>query len=154
MAPSSPKSEGRSRTGRAAASAPVSLTDRIELTLQSRGLRETIESVVIAVVLALLFRTFVAEPFVIPTGSMATELQGRHQHVDCPICEFPYRLGASREKPENFIIGDVFLGSCPQCGFIACTRPEVEKIARRFREGHRGHVQIPELSTVPLLVFS
>ncbi|MDP7301684.1 MAG: S26 family signal peptidase, partial [Pirellulaceae bacterium] len=45
--------------------------------------RETIESVVVAVVLAFLFRAFVAEAFVIPTGSMAPTLQGRHLDIYC-----------------------------------------------------------------------
>ncbi|REK23858.1 MAG: S26 family signal peptidase [Planctomycetota bacterium] len=98
--------------------------------LQSRSVRETVESVVIAVVLAFLFRTFVAEPFVIPTGSMAPTLQGRHQQVDCPVCKFSYRIGASEERPEDRPSGDVFLGTCPQCGFVACTKPEVEKATR------------------------
>ena len=40
------------------------------------GVRETIESVVIAVLLAFMFKTYEAEAFVIPTGSMAPSLQG------------------------------------------------------------------------------
>src|SRR5438067_1059753 len=40
--------------------------------------RETIESIVVAFVLAFLFRTFEAEAFVIPTGSMAPTLYGQH----------------------------------------------------------------------------
>ena len=35
------------------------------------AIRETIESIVVAFVLAFLFRTFEAEAFVIPTGSMS-----------------------------------------------------------------------------------
>ena len=40
------------------------------------GGRETVESVVVAFVLALLFRSFEAEAFVIPTGSMAPHAHG------------------------------------------------------------------------------
>jgi hypothetical protein len=50
------------------------------------GWRETVESIAMAVILALLFRGFVAEAFVIPTGSMAPTLQGRHKDVQCPKC--------------------------------------------------------------------
>jgi len=50
--------------------------------VQSHAWRETIESIVIAFVLAFLFRTFEAEAFVIPTGSMAPTLMGRHKDVD------------------------------------------------------------------------
>ena len=50
------------------------------------GWRETVESVAMAIILALLFRGFVAEAFVIPTGSMAPTLMGRHKDVKCPEC--------------------------------------------------------------------
>ena len=43
---------------------------------RSVAVRETIESIVVAFVLAFLFRTFEAEAFVIPTGSMSPSLQG------------------------------------------------------------------------------
>src|ERR1700676_3426555 len=51
-------------------------------------IRETIESIVIAFILAFLFRTFEVEAFVIPTGSMATTLMGRNLDLDCPQCGF------------------------------------------------------------------
>lgn len=65
------------------------------------GLRETIESIVIAFVLAFLFRTFEAEAFVIPTGSMAPTLMGRHYDTNCPKCGFPIKIGASEENIED-----------------------------------------------------
>jgi signal peptidase I len=61
------------------------------------GMRETIESVVVAFVLAFLFRTFEAEAFVIPTGSMAPTLMGRHKDLTCEKCGYPYRVSASDE---------------------------------------------------------
>src|SRR5215218_3992690 len=64
-------------------------------------IRETIESIVIAFVLAFLFRTFEAEAFVIPTGSMAPTLQGRHKDVVCPECGYSYRVSASEEESED-----------------------------------------------------
>ncbi len=60
-----------------------------------RTIRETIESIVVAFVLAFLFRTFEAEAFVIPTGSMAPTLQGRHKDLICPKCGTHYRVSAS-----------------------------------------------------------
>src|SRR6187431_2964313 len=62
------------------------------------GWRETVESVAMAVILALLFRGFVAEAFVIPTGSMAPTLQGRHKDVECPQCHIWYQATASEER--------------------------------------------------------
>jgi signal peptidase I len=63
----------------------------------ARTLRETVESVAIAFILAFMFRTFEAEAFVIPTGSMAPTLQGRHKDIVCPQCGYEYRTGASEE---------------------------------------------------------
>jgi signal peptidase I len=59
--------------------------------------RETVESVAMAVILAFLFRAFVAEAFVIPTGSMAPTLMGQHKDITCPECGYEYQAGASIE---------------------------------------------------------
>src|SRR4051794_18494886 len=45
--------------------------------------REVCETIVFVVVLVLILKTFVAEAFVIPTGSMATTLLGYHRDVVC-----------------------------------------------------------------------
>ena len=66
-----------------------------------RTIRETVESIAVAFVLAFLFRTFEAEAFVIPTGSMAPTLQGRHKDVVCPQCHFRYRVSASSEEDDQ-----------------------------------------------------
>jgi signal peptidase I len=88
----------------------------------SSAVRETIESIVIAFVLAFLFRTFEAEAFVIPTGSMAPTLLGRHKEVACPGCEFTYTVSASDEVSEDGRArprGPVLEATCPMCGFTA-----------------------------------
>lgn len=59
--------------------------------------RETVESIVVAFILAFLFRAFVAEAFVIPTGSMAPTLMGAHKDLTCEICGQPYQASASSE---------------------------------------------------------
>ena len=59
--------------------------------------RETVESIVVAFVLALLFLSFEAEAFVIPTGSMAPTLMGRHRDLVCETCGDDYRVGCSKE---------------------------------------------------------
>src|SRR5215210_2241409 len=68
---------------------------------QDGGWRETVESVAMAIILALLFRGFVAEAFVIPTGSMAPTLLGRHKDVKCAECGQWYKTGASREWDQD-----------------------------------------------------
>eukprot|EP00913_Durusdinium_trenchii_P008820 g8286.t1 len=85
------------------------------------GWRETIESVVVAFILAFLFRSFEAEAFVIPTGSMAPTLRGRHKEVTCEKCKFRFAVGASDEveqpgylKPDQRIEDAV----CPNCRYV------------------------------------
>ena len=78
----------------------------------SAAVRETVESVVIAFVLAFLFRTFEAEAFVIPTGSMAPTLMGQHKDFECPSCGYRYQVGASEQDGRT---PDVLEGTCPMC---------------------------------------
>lgn len=68
---------------------------------QSVAIRETIESIVVAFVLAFLFRTFEAEAFVIPTGSMSPSLQGQHKDVNCTACGYRFRTTASTEGEDR-----------------------------------------------------
>ena len=78
--------------------------------------RETIESIAFAFVLALLFRTFVAEAFVIPTGSMAPTLFGRNKDVVCEECHLKYEVGASDElDEEGYLVRRVDESICPNC---------------------------------------
>lgn len=81
-------------------------------------MRETMESIAFAFVLALLFRSFVAEAFVIPTGSMAPTLYGRNKDVVCPACGHNYAIGASDElDDETFLIPmrRIDQSMCPNC---------------------------------------
>lgn len=56
------------------------------------GVKETIESILIAFILAFVFRAFVVEAFVIPTGSMATTLMGAHMNFTCTDCGYSWRV--------------------------------------------------------------
>ncbi|MBM4020903.1 MAG: signal peptidase I [Planctomycetes bacterium] len=82
--------------------------------------RETVESIVVAFVLALLFRSFEAEAFVIPTGSMAPTLMGRHRDLVCDTCGDDFRVGCSKELDEATCRLDprsfVRQVRCPTCG--------------------------------------
>ncbi len=82
--------------------------------------RETFESIVVAFVLAFLFRTFIAEAFVIPTGSMAPTLFGRHKDIVCPECQHHFEVGASEELDHDegvFLLRRITLATCPNCRF-------------------------------------
>src|SRR4051812_34858160 len=67
----------------------------------SKTMRETVESIVVAFVLAFLFRTYEAEAFVIPTGSMSPALLGQHKDVRCLECGYTFRTTASSEGEER-----------------------------------------------------
>lgn len=86
--------------------------------------RETVESIAMAVILALLFRGFVAEAFVIPTGSMAPTLMGRHKDVVCPQCHLRYQVSASIEenegRPTDRYVASV---TCPICRYTPALSP-------------------------------
>ncbi len=98
--------------------------------IRSPGVRETFESVLIAILLALLFRFFEAEAFVIPTGSMAPDLQGQHIDVECPECGFHYLAGASAGG-ENQTRPIKTVG-CPMCRFDLELRPYQDRQHRPF----------------------
>ncbi|MEX0612949.1 MAG: signal peptidase I, partial [Pirellulales bacterium] len=99
--------------------------------VQTHAVRETVESIVIAFVLAFLFRTFEAEAFVIPTGSMAPTLMGRHKDVDCPKCGYRYQVSASEEDSDNIhrARADTIAGMCPICNYVLPMRPNLPQDA-------------------------
>lgn len=82
-------------------------------------MRETVESIVVAFVLAFLFRTFEAEAFVIPTGSMAPTLMGGHRDVICPKCGFEYQVSDSEQQENAPKKAEVEGGMCPMCRYPA-----------------------------------
>jgi signal peptidase I len=90
------------------------------------AIREMVEAVVIAFALAFFVRTFEAEAFVIPTGSMAPTLMGRHKDVTCAKCGYPFQVTASGEvdartgRPTN---QEVVAGTCPICRFTMDLAP-------------------------------
>jgi len=85
------------------------------------GFRETIEAVAIAFILAFVFKTFEAEAFVIPTGSMAPTLYGRHKEVHCTGCGLNYTIGASQEiDQESGVLNPgsrLTNSNCPNCRY-------------------------------------
>jgi signal peptidase I len=96
-------------------------SDESAAALRPSATRETIESIVVAFILAFLFKTFEAEAFVIPTGSMAPTLLGRHKDMKCPQCGFRFTLGASDEveSETDYLMPDMRIRSavCPNCRY-------------------------------------
>jgi len=122
------------------------------------AIRETIESVVVAFVLAFLFRTFEAEAFVIPTGSMAPTLMGRHKDLECPECGYQFQVSASDEvnQSTNALRGPghrVRGCTCPICRYDMSIDPDkarsfkgdrilVGKFAYQFSDPERWDVAV------------
>jgi signal peptidase I len=83
------------------------------------GHRDTVEAIVVAFILALVVRGFEAQAFVIPTGSMAPTLMGRHKELACPQCGFTYSVNASQEAEPRSAPQTVYSGLCVNCRYHA-----------------------------------
>lgn len=86
-----------SATATVPAPTPAGLSKPASPTEPKDVYREVAETVVFVVVLVLLLKTFIAEAFVIPTGSMATTLWGYQKYVTCPNCGYSFPVNASNE---------------------------------------------------------
>jgi len=71
--------------------------------------RPTIEFLLLMLVSVLLFRTFAAEAYIVPTGSMAPTLLGMHREVACPRCGLRFPVGMDEQGHSGRAI-------CPNCG--------------------------------------
>jgi signal peptidase I len=81
------------------------------------AVREILETVVFVIVLVLLLKSFAAEAFVIPTGSMAESLWGYQKVVDCPSCGYQFPVNCSSEvDPQQDAPPVAVTGcTCPNC---------------------------------------
>src|SRR4051794_32892836 len=75
----------------------------------SGPVRQTIEFLVILALCIMLFRTFAAEAYIVPTGSMAPTLLGHHSELVCPNCGFRFAVGRDDEGRGGRPV-------CPNCG--------------------------------------
>src|SRR5580700_5393508 len=111
--------------------APASAASKPSATTGS-GIKDTIESILVAFVLAFVFRAFVVEPFVIPTGSMAPTLLGANMRFTCPDCGYTFEVGyPSNGDPDDTSVPRyamiergpqtgrprTFNIVCPNCGY-------------------------------------
>jgi signal peptidase I len=107
--------------------------------------RQTIDLVVVLCLGVLLFRTFTAEAYVVPTGSMAPTLLGHHHELKCPNCDYLFVIGLDEEgNPPRAI--------CPNCGrngfdrqpTMECSgdRVLVQKYVYDFRRPRRWEVAV------------
>ena len=86
---------------------------------QADGVREIIETIVFVVVLVLLLKSFAAEAFVIPTGSMAETLYGYQRIITCPQCgrEFPVNCSSEVDPSQGAKAEPITGCTCPGCRY-------------------------------------
>jgi signal peptidase I len=105
---------------------------------EREGFKETIESIVVALILAFVFRAFIVEAFKIPTGSMAPTLNGAHGTVVCADCGWEFAYGL-RDTGESQRGGNVTPDSrviCPNCNHVN-SNLAVSDTARNAEAGDR-----------------
>jgi len=83
----------------------------------SSSIKETVISILIAFAMAFVFRGFVIEPFLIPTGSMAPTLMGAHLRITDAANGYTWPAG-----PHNYGNGDVQNPPLLQTN-ISCAEP-------------------------------
>lgn len=91
---------------------PPALTEAesvVKPTVKEDSLKETFESIVIAFILAFVFRAYIVEAFIIPTGSMAPTLLGAHLDLRSPHSGYRYTTNAPSK-------GNVALPEMPHSG--------------------------------------
>lgn len=104
---------------------PATTPDRDKKHERRDSPREIAETIVFVTVLVLLLKTFVAEAFVIPTGSMAETLYGIQRMVVCDQCRFRFPVNCSAEvdPPSGRLPSEITGCFCPNCmNPIAWTR--------------------------------
>jgi signal peptidase I len=111
---------GRARADSQKAQATAGAPAPSERNGKSRSGRESIESFVIVFVSFLIW-SLEAEGFVIPTGSMAPTLMGRHKEIACPQCGYTFTVNADREVESSGRAASsgrrVEFGTCENCRF-------------------------------------
>ena len=87
---------------------------------EPEGVKETAESIIVALILAFVFRAFIVEAFVIPTGSMAPTLYGAHGTLICQDCgfEFAYGLRDLDDNRRTVQVRGNSRATCPNCNHI------------------------------------
>lgn len=101
-------------------------------------MKETIESILVAFILAFMFRAFIVEAFVIPTGSMAPTLLGAHLNYTCEDCGYEFEVNyqsseadeddvaipasarlrtPQRDRAGNPVFDKTYRIHCPNCGY-------------------------------------
>jgi signal peptidase I len=127
--------------------APSRVSTHVPEKDRSRSLvaRQTVEFLVLLSLAILLFRTFAAEAYIVPSGSMAPTLLGDHAEIVCSDCGFRFALGLDEDRWSSKPL-------CPNCGTLAADRSAavacsgdrvlVQKLLYDFRRPQRWEVAV------------
>ncbi|WZO96833.1 signal peptidase I [Isosphaeraceae bacterium EP7] len=88
---------------------PTTDSPRLADVVAQGSTRALVEFIVVLVLSILTFRTFAAEAYIVPTGSMAPTLLGMHRVVPCANCKMPFAVGMDEEGRSGRAV-------CPNCG--------------------------------------
>lgn len=75
---------------------------------------DSLRTVLTALILAFMFRAFLVEAFIIPTGSMAEGLCGAHGTLVCPSCAWEFNFGVAGKLLSDAVRRDIH-AVCPNC---------------------------------------
>jgi signal peptidase I len=113
------------------------------------AIRENIEVLLVAVIVAMAVRTFFIQPFKIPTGSMQPTLYGVFPPPERPPLEFGVKPPSILDR----IAGVIFQGKMYE-NYGYRSRGDhifVDKVSYHFRKPHRGEVIVFDTSNIPEL---
>jgi len=87
-------------------------------------MRRLLEVLVVLIVAVVITRAFIAEAYIVPTGSMAPALAGNHKTTTCPCCGYPIMVGHQGRNPldggaeeEREAARHYQEACCPNCGW-------------------------------------
>src|SRR5262245_23885995 len=114
--------------------------------------REVFETIVFVVVLVLMLKLFVAEAFVIPTGSMASTLWGDQIKAECPECGYSFPVSAAVQGGvRNFPMSV----ACQNCGneFRPANAQDWNSGDRVLVAKYEYHIRNPKRFDVPVFKY-
>jgi len=93
------------------------------------SIRDTVQSIWVAIILAFVLRAFMLEAFEIPTGSMAPRLMGKHVLITCSDCK--YRFPRELSDRAGGELSGRYRAPCPNCGKVMYVNPDAAKSGDR-----------------------
>jgi signal peptidase I len=120
--------------------------------------REIFETVVFVVVLVLMLKLFVAEAFVIPTGSMAPTLWGDQVRCTCRKCGYKFPINCAPDNEGKHPV-EIKKYICENCGYN-CTERDASNDLSSVHSGDRVlvskyeyHLRDPRRFEIPVFRF-